>query len=254
MVPVRAMKALMKHWWPLLLLLAGCAAAPAAPRGAVIVASDLDNSPFAYVDADGRPAGRDVAMMHRLAERCGLDLEWRRMPFEELLPACERGEVDVVCATLGITPERAERVLFTRPYFTTSIAVVVRDAPGEPRCFADLAGRRVAAAAGTTSERAVARRLPDALLVLENKEKLSAAERLARRTIDAVAMDAPAAEALVAASALPLRRLPAALAEEDYALALPPDRAALRDRLDAALLELAAEWPALDARHGLDAR
>jgi polar amino acid transport system substrate-binding protein len=235
----------------LALAAAGCAAAPAAPLEPVVVASDLDNAPFAYVGDDGRPAGRDVEMMERLAAQAGLALSWRRLPFEELLPAAEADEVDVVCATLGRTPERAERVLFTRTYFATAIAVVVRRGPGEPASLAELDGLRVAGAAGTTSERAVRARLPRAAGVFENKGGLDAGARLAAREIDAAAMDAPAAEALAARSGGALRVLPEPLAGEDYALALPKGRAALRDRLDAALLALAAEWPRLDARHGL---
>jgi polar amino acid transport system substrate-binding protein len=243
-----------------LLLAVGACAAPRAGLGAadtaetLVVGSDLDNAPFAYVGANGKPAGRDVEMMAMLAERLGLELEWRRMPFEALLDACERGDVDVVCATLGITPERAERVLFTEPYFSTSIAVVTRAGAGEPQALADLDGRRVAAGAGTTSERAVRSRLPAALGVFENKTGLDAAARLAAREVDAVVLDGPAADALVAASGGRLRRLAEALAAERYALALPPDRPLLRGTLERGLRELDGEWKRLDARHGLRGR
>jgi ABC-type amino acid transport substrate-binding protein len=230
----------------------GCAAI--ARKTPVVVASDLDNPPFAWVDAEGQPAGRDVEMMRALARAAGLELEWRRMPFEELCDAAAAGSVDVVCATLGITPERAERVLFTAPYFTTVIAVVVRAGAGEPGSLAELSGRRVAAGAGTTSERAVRAHLSGAVGVYENKEGLDSGARLATRTVDAVVLDGPAAEALVAASAGKLRRLPEDLAAERYALALPHDRAALRAALDRALGELTRAWADLDARHGLDGR
>ncbi len=227
---------------------------PELPAPFLLVASDLDNPPFAYLDAGGEPSGRDVEMMRALAQRLGQPLEWKRLPFEELLPAAERGEVDVVCATLGITPERAERVLFTRPYFETSIAVLVRSGPGEPATLAALAGRRVAASAGTTSERAVLSRLPDCVSVLENKGGLDAAQRLTSREVDAVAMDAPAADRIVRESGGAVTRLPEDLAEERYALALPKDRVALRARLDQLLERMGSELRALDAEYGLHAR
>ena len=72
-----------------LLPLAACVASRGRGLEPVVVASDLDNAPFAFVGRDGRPAGRDVEMMERLAAHAGLALEWRRMPFEELLPAAE---------------------------------------------------------------------------------------------------------------------------------------------------------------------
>jgi len=247
----------MKSLPALLLVLAACVAPSPDPTEAsetILVASDLDNAPFAYVDDDGAPAGRDVEMMAMLAEQAGLDLEWRRMPFDALLDACAAGEVDVVCATLGITSERAMRVAFSEPYFTTSIAVVARAGEGEPGSLADLAGRKVAAGAGTTSEFAVRAKLANATGVFENKEGLDSAARLAAGLVDAVVLDGPAADALVAASDGSLRRLPEELAVERYALALPRDRTALLDALDRGLAELEDEWAALDARHGLDGR
>jgi polar amino acid transport system substrate-binding protein len=230
-----------------------CAAPGAPPRQTVVVASDLDNAPFAFVDATGQPAGRDVEMMRALAERAGLELDWRRLPFEELLPAAEAGRVDVVCATLGVTPERAERVAFSRPYFRTRIVAVARRGAGEPSNLDELAGRRVAAGRGTTSERAVERELPGAILAAEAKSEGTTEERLRAGSIDAAVMDEPAARALVARSEGALAILEPALTGEDYALALPRDREDLRRELDRALAELAAEgWLArLDAAHGL---
>ena len=183
--------------------------------------SDLDNPPFAEVGADGVPRGRDVEMMKDIARILERPLEWRRLPFDQLLPAAARGEAEVVCATLGVTPERERQVAFSRPYFVTSIAVVVRSGEGEPRRLGDLSGRRVAAAAGTTSERALRQRLPDCTPVLENEAQLSAAERLLAGEVDALVMDAPNAEALVREGAGRMQRLDESLAVESYALALP---------------------------------
>jgi len=213
----------------------------------LVVASDLDNLPFAGVDEDGTPIGRDVEMMEALAEALGRRVEWKRSPFETLLPAAQGGYVDVVCATLGVTPERAERVAFSRPYFRTVIHVVVRAGQGEARGWSDLYGKRVAAGADTTSERAVRNVLPGAELVLENKESLAAAERLLLGDVDGVAMDGPAAERIVRESGGALTLLEPALTSENYALALPKDRVQLRNELNSLLARFEtngrmAEW------------
>jgi ABC-type amino acid transport substrate-binding protein len=217
------------------------------------VGSDLDNRPFAWVDERGRPQGRDVEMMTAIAHLLHRRIEWERLPFDKLLPAVQAGEVDVVCATLGVTPERQDLVDFTRPYFETSIAVVVRRGEGEPDSLEALAGKRVSAGTGTTSERAVLRSLPAATGVFENKAGLPTAERLLSREVDAAVMDSPAADALVAASGGRLRRLPDALGEERYALALPRGRDALREQLDHALgvFERAGSQQRWNEKHGL---
>ncbi|MCC6408899.1 MAG: amino acid ABC transporter substrate-binding protein [Planctomycetes bacterium] len=240
----------------LVLLAAACSAPREAelPEPAVlVVGSDLDNAPFAALDPYERPIGRDVEMMEKLADELGYVLEWRRMPFDQLFDAVLEQEVDVVCATIGITEERAERMAFSRPYFETSIAVVARAGDGEPKSLAELAGRRVAGGKGTTSERAVRLHLADSRGVFDDKSGLSAAERLRSRSVDAIAMDAPAADALVAAGAGAFVKLDPPLERERYALVLHRDRWVLRSRLDAALDKLGrdGELAELDRAHGL---
>ena len=219
---------------------AGAAGADAGPPP-LVVASDLDNMPFAGVDGLGRAVGRDVEMMEALARELGREIRWHRAPFETLLPSAQAGFPDVVCATLGVTAERAQKVAFSRPYFETVITVVVRSGAGEPRGWDDLDGLSVAAGAGTTAERAVRAKLPRASLVTEQKSDLGAAERLLLGEVDGIAMDGPAADALVADSGGALTTLVTPLASERYALALPRDRADLLAQLDALLERFEAE-------------
>ena len=232
--------------------LCGCQGVPDR-RPLLIVASDLNNMPFAGVDAHGHPVGRDVEMMQILTDRCGYRLQWSRMPFDQLLPQVVDGRVDAVCATLGITAERAQRVLFSPPYFDTAIAVVVRVGRDEPATLAALAGKRVSAAAGTTSERAVRDRLAGARGVFENKAGASALYRLLAGEVDGAVMDGPAADKLVADSTGKLRRLREPLARERYALAFPKTHSEVAARLGQALAELRASGGLadLDRRYGL---
>ena len=235
-------------WIGVLLLSWGCGVTPiVSQRLTLRVASDLENPPFAYLDEDQSPSGRDVVMMQAIGERLGRNVVWVTMAFPDLLPAVERGEADVVCATLGITPERQKRVLFTRPYFDTVLAVVVRNGPGEPRTLAELSGRRVYGGQGTTSERAIRAALTEAIGVFEPEGDLPTHELLRQKKIDAAVMDGPAAEALIAGSWGLLRILDENLGREHYALALGREEHGLRELLDAALEALEAsgklaEW------------
>ena len=238
-------------------LLAACSSGPEpepedAAR-AMIVASDLDNPPFAYRDEEGNPAGRDVEMMEAIAGLLELGVRWEQVAFEELISTVEVGAVDVGCATLGITPERAERVAFTRPYFRTAIVVLVRTGDAEPRTFADLAGKRVGCARGTTSERALRRLLGAAQRVPLGKGDGDLVAMLRSGELDAVAMDEPDARYLIHESQGALARMRLDLDEELYALALPLQRKSLQRRIDAALAELDqnGELARLDAKYGL---
>jgi glutamine transport system substrate-binding protein len=212
---------------------------PSGPTvAALVVASDLDNMPFAGVDEAGTPIGRDVEMMEAIGEALGRPIRWHRADFETLLPSAQGGWPDVVCATIGVTQERARKVAFSRPYFETVIAVVVRAGAGEPRGWDDLNGKLVAAGTGTTAEVAVRLKLPRAVLAPTSKQNLTSAERLLLGEVDGIAMDGPNADALVADSGGALTTLHTALIAERYALVVPRDRTDLLSAINAALLDL----------------
>ncbi len=217
------------------------------------VASDLNNPPFATTNDQGIPYGRDVEMMARIATTLGRPLHWKTMPFEELLESVADSEVDIVCATLGVTPERSRQVLFTRPYFFTELALVVRKGAGEPQSLDDLAGRRVAASEGTTSERAIRLYLTSSTGVFISEGEPSPVEQLLLGEVDALVMDRPAAEILLAQGEGSFQRLPRPIAPEHYALAVRPDAESLRIRLNQALSQLDDEGylAELDRRYGL---
>ena len=233
------------------LLVAALSACSSTPP--IVVGSDLDNAPFAYMDKDGKAAGRDVDMMIAIAHMLDRELVWKRIAFDDLLPAAQSGRVDVVCATLGVTPERGQWVDFSRPYFRTELVVLVRQAPDAPATLGELEARKVAASPGTTSQRAVARLLPSSVGVFEPDRQRTDVQRLLDGEVDAIVMDGPAAEAAMAANAGKLRRIPGLFTPEDYALAMPKDRGALRTQIDECLrtLQLSGNLDTWNGKYGL---
>ena len=217
-----------------------------------MVVSDLDNPPFVRVDvASGRPAGRDVEMLTEVSERLGVELDWQRMPFSDLIGAVESGDADLACATLGISAERAERIRFSRPYFVTELAVVVRAGEGLTK-LEQLRTSKIYAGAGTTSQAAVLTQLPEAEGLFEAKEA-STAELLLDGVVDAAVMDGPNADAMVEGSEGLLERLSVDLNRERYALAVDPSQVDLVRRIDEVLDDLEREGflLLLDVSHGL---
>lgn len=244
----------MRRWIPCLLpFLFACASTPGTGIDAWHVASDLDNPPFAWVDEAGIARGRDVEMAQRLAEEMGLELVWERMEFAKLLDALEAREVDAVIATLGATPERAERVLLSSAYFVTSLRVVARRGDGEPRKLDDLNGLTVSAGVGTTSEQALRSRLPEAIPASASDKGASSLERLLSRDVDALVMDGPDALDYAREHPADLRLIEPPLCEERYVVALRPDAQERLAQLDAVLARLrdSGYLIELDRRFGL---
>ena len=79
------------------------------------------------MDASRSVVGFDIELAHHVARKLGMKLEVVDMDFGGMIPALVSGKVDVIGACITITPERAERVLFSEPYYTGGIAALVRE-------------------------------------------------------------------------------------------------------------------------------
>jgi len=87
---------------------------------------------------------------------------------ENRIKALQEGLVDMVVSQLTITPDRAEQVDFSIPYYVTREGILVL-AGSSIRSFEDLAGKRIAVTAGSISlrrMRAALSSLPGATLVI----------------------------------------------------------------------------------------
>lgn len=79
----------------------------------------------------------------------------------------ENGEVDVVIATLTVTPKRARQVDFSEAYYTASQAVLLQ-ADSSLKELQDLAGQTVAVVKSSTAEDAIGTLLPGATARIVN--------------------------------------------------------------------------------------
>ena len=103
--------------------------------------------PYVFQDpADPtRIAGFEVDIADALARRLGVRATFVQNDWQLLVPALERGDLDVILNGLEVTAARRRRVAFTRPYFGFAATLVVRrdaDAtPGWPACAAAASAR-----------------------------------------------------------------------------------------------------------------
>jgi polar amino acid transport system substrate-binding protein len=82
--------------------------------------------PFSFVDDKGLVTGFDIELAQHIANRLGKRLEVSNMAFAEMIPALLAGQVDMIAACITVTQERAQKVLFSAPYYTGGIAALVR--------------------------------------------------------------------------------------------------------------------------------
>ncbi|MCP3903087.1 MAG: amino acid ABC transporter substrate-binding protein [Planctomycetes bacterium] len=226
---------------------AGCAAPPPPVR----IATDGVFPPFHYVDDDGRLAGHDVEVAGEAVERTGRRAQvLRGDSFAELFRGLQFGKYDMIAATTGITEQRQRRYAFTRPYFQTCLAVMVRTDTSYT-IPADLRGHRVTASAGTTSV-AAARGIEGAI-VIELPSARAMRDALRSGAVDAIVVDEfEAVEWSRDDDAF--RVLPEPVALESYGFMLRLADTELRQDLDTALDEMAGDGTLANIRrrHGLD--
>jgi polar amino acid transport system substrate-binding protein len=81
----------------------------------------------------GEPTGFDVDLAEEIAKGLGLKLRIVNNPsFDALIPTLQDGQYDMVVAAMTITPERAQAVDFSEPYYNAKQALVVsaKENPG----------------------------------------------------------------------------------------------------------------------------
>lgn len=114
---------------------------------------DSEAPPLFHRSPDGRTrTGYEPDAASLVADRLGREVEWVFLPWDQLLTAAGDGRADAVWCGQGVSPERAERVDFTRPYAIFGETLVVR--AGDPaRGPDDLAGYRIGAIEGSVNEK-----------------------------------------------------------------------------------------------------
>lgn len=118
------------------------------------------SEPFSFPDPQTREiTGYDVDFCKAVAKSLGVKLDLKPIAVAARIPELQQGRVDVVIANLGWSPERAEQIAFSNQYFASQQKVAARKESGFTK-IQELAGKRVSATKGSSSEMAVRKALP----------------------------------------------------------------------------------------------
>ena len=81
--------------------------------------------PFEYLDSKtGQYEGFDMDLIREIGRRNDLDIRIVSMSLDGLVPALISGNIDCAVSALTITPERSEKVDFTKPYMNAGLTVM----------------------------------------------------------------------------------------------------------------------------------
>jgi ABC-type amino acid transport substrate-binding protein len=134
----------------------GAVAAVKARGKLVMLCFPHQENPFIRIDVAAgldHYQGIDYEIMEGFAKELGVALVVRpvKPSFAALVPALLAGEGDVIASSFTVTPERRQKVDFSRPYYSVHTVVVVRKGSGI-KSPADLAGKTGATVAGSSLE------------------------------------------------------------------------------------------------------
>ena len=187
------------------------------------VGSETVYPPFEFLDSNsGKYVGFDIDLIDEVAKRAGFEPQILSMGLDGLIPALMSGSIDVAVSAFTITPERAAKVDFTKPYYESGLSIMARKDDASIKGVKDLENKVLCAEIGSSGS------------VFMSKIK----------GCEAIVNDKPVNEYFLtqkASANLNLREVPGVLKAENYGFAIRKGDDKLRARLDKALDEIRAD-------------
>ena len=80
--------------------------------------------PWTMKTKSGQLVGSEIDIGNKLASDMGVEVEFKSYAWTDIIPALQRGEIDIISAGMSITPARALQVNFTRPIAASGSVLV----------------------------------------------------------------------------------------------------------------------------------
>jgi polar amino acid transport system substrate-binding protein len=143
--------------------------------------------PFGYVDENSKAIiGYDIDFVNAIAKKLGVKVELKPVTSESRIPQLIAGEIDIIAATMTRTPGRSKEIDFSCTYFFSGQRFLA--GKGSIKFLKDLAGKKIAAVKGSTSEKNLRKAAPKASVVLFDHYP-EAVKALQEGKVDAVTTD-----------------------------------------------------------------
>ena len=120
--------------------------------GTLTIGSDVSYPPQEYMDASSNPVGFDIDVATEIASRLGLQPKVINFNFNDIIPALNAGQFDIIISAMNITPVRSEAVDFVQYYAAGQSVLVPKGNPKNIKTLDNLSGLTVAVQQGTTEQ------------------------------------------------------------------------------------------------------
>ena len=119
-------------------------------KGYMILGLDENFPPMGFRDETGTIVGFDIDLATEVAARLGVRLEIQPIDWNAKEMELNGGKIDMIWNGMSITPARVEEMNMSKPYIANRQIIIVSEDSGI-KTKADLAGKKVAAQAGSSA-------------------------------------------------------------------------------------------------------
>jgi polar amino acid transport system substrate-binding protein len=200
-------------------------------KGEITIGMLVDFPPYGTTDSQNQPDGYDADVARLLAKDLGVKLNLQAVTGPNRIPFLLTNKVDVLVASLAITPERAKQVDFSVPYAAATI-VLYGSTKLPMQTAADLKGKRIGVARASTQDVVLSGMAPEGADIRRFDDDASAMQALISGQVDAIGCSTTVAAQIA-------KRVPAGTYENKFTLrqqvmgiALRPGQAELKQTLD----------------------
>ena len=213
-----------------------------AAGGTLIVGFDQDFPPMGFVGDNGEYTGFDLDLAKEVASRLGLEYKAQPIAWDSKDMELESGNIDCIWNGFTITG-REDDYIWTTPYMANKQVFVVAN-DSDIKSQADLAGKVVEVQADSSAEAALKENQDLANTfgqLLTTPDYNTAFMDLEQGAVDAVAMDVIVAGYQIKQRNADFKILDDSLSEEEYGVGFKKGNTELRDKVQGALEEMAAD-------------
>ncbi|SEB17745.1 transporter substrate-binding domain-containing protein [Variovorax sp. YR216] len=154
-------------------------------KGEITIGMLVDFPPYGTTNAQNQPDGYDADVAKLLAKDWGVKANIVPVTGPNRIPFLLTNKVDLLVASLAITPERAKQVQFSQPYAAATIVLYGKKAL-PIKSAADLKTVRVGVARASTQDVAVTKAAPEGTEIRRFDDDASAMQALMSGQVDAI--------------------------------------------------------------------
>lgn len=115
----------------------------------IVIHTESSFKPFSYLDTSGNVVGFEIDLANALCEQMQVTCKIESHDWDSLIPNLQANKSDAIMAGMSITPERAQVIDFSDPYFENTIILVGKK--GDTATINNIDGKTVGAQQATVS-------------------------------------------------------------------------------------------------------